>query len=272
MKALKRQDRNGARTPTDLERRYNFENIDLTLEEVEYLKKLIVVDSTLSTTSTNAVQNKVITEALNHKVNKETGKGLSSNDFTDTLLNKLNSLDTSAEENVIESISVNGTQQTVTNKNVNLKITDSFTEDYKNEIADNTEARHTHSNKTVLDGITSTTVNKWNNASSVSSYNLANYKVSGLTILRSSCVEKNNRVVINFVGTISMAANTTTVIFNLPSALQPTATKDFVVFGQSSNTDGYVGYGYVTEGGSVQIRFNTAISSYIRFSVTYDLD
>lgn len=41
----------------------------------------ITVDSSLSTTSTNPVQNKVITEELNKKVNSEAGKGLSTNDF-----------------------------------------------------------------------------------------------------------------------------------------------------------------------------------------------
>ena len=42
----------------------------------------IVIDSSLSTTSENPVQNKVITTALNDKVNTETGKGLSTNDYT----------------------------------------------------------------------------------------------------------------------------------------------------------------------------------------------
>lgn len=42
----------------------------------------IVIDSALSTASENPVQNKVITNALNAKVNTETGKGLSTNDYT----------------------------------------------------------------------------------------------------------------------------------------------------------------------------------------------
>lgn len=41
----------------------------------------ITVDSSLSTASTNPVQNKVITEELNKKVLKVDGKGLSTNDF-----------------------------------------------------------------------------------------------------------------------------------------------------------------------------------------------
>ena len=48
----------------------------------ESLGPLVVVDSALSGTSENPVQNKVITAALNSKVNAETGKGLSENDYT----------------------------------------------------------------------------------------------------------------------------------------------------------------------------------------------
>lgn len=89
IKELSRRDRNGTRTSEELRRRYRFEQIDYTQEEIDELKKKIITDSQLSNTSTNPVQNKVITEALNNKVNKETGKGLSSNDFTNELKNKL---------------------------------------------------------------------------------------------------------------------------------------------------------------------------------------
>jgi hypothetical protein len=121
-KELKRQDRNGTRTSEELRRRYKLNEIEPTVEEVEELKKLIVVDSALSTTSTNSVQNKVITAALNNKVNKEAGKGLSTNDFTNTLYDKLIDIEYNAEKNVITSISVNGKPQTITNTKVDLQI------------------------------------------------------------------------------------------------------------------------------------------------------
>lgn len=54
--------------------------------------KLVGYDTYLSTTSDNAVQNKVITEALNNKVDKIQGKGLSSEDFTTELKQKLESI------------------------------------------------------------------------------------------------------------------------------------------------------------------------------------
>lgn len=244
-------DRAKPRTPLDVERKYNFEKIDPTAEEVEKLKEERVVDDALSATSTNAVQNKVITENLNLKVSKEAGKGLSSNDFTDEYKDKI-------DENA-------GSSHTHDNKEL-LNSYSQTEEDLKSAVDNN----HTHTNKDVLDGISSDDIAIWNGMTTATTYNLSDYAVDGLTILRSSCIDKNGRVCINFVGTLSMEANTTTALFNLPSELYPATTKDFVVFGQSSNTDGYIGYGYITDGGSLQVRFNQAITSYIRFTITYD--
>ena len=47
------------------------------------------VDSSLSSSSTNPVQNKVVNTALNNKVDKVSGKGLSTNDYTTDEKNKL---------------------------------------------------------------------------------------------------------------------------------------------------------------------------------------
>ena len=55
-----------------------------------------------------------------NKVDKEEGKGLSTNDFTTTEKNKLNGIENDADVNVIESISVNGIPLSITNKNVNI--------------------------------------------------------------------------------------------------------------------------------------------------------
>jgi hypothetical protein len=65
----------------------------------EYTKKSDV-DSTLSTTSTNPVQNKVITTALGSKVDTVPGKGLSTNDYTTSEKNKLAGIAAGAEVNV----------------------------------------------------------------------------------------------------------------------------------------------------------------------------
>lgn len=56
------------------------------------------------------------------KVDKVTGKGLSTNDYTTTEKNKLSGIASGAQVNVIETIKVNNTAQTVTNKAVNITV------------------------------------------------------------------------------------------------------------------------------------------------------
>lgn len=55
-------------------------------------------------------------------VKQEAGKGLSANDLTNELLAKLNSIADGAQVNVIESVSVNGTKLTITEKGVNVQV------------------------------------------------------------------------------------------------------------------------------------------------------
>lgn len=85
-----RQDRNGVRTPVDVERRHKLGLIEKTAKEVEEIKE---IDANFSSTSTRAVQNKVITSAVNNlnnsKVNKVPGMDLSHNDFTNEYKSKL---------------------------------------------------------------------------------------------------------------------------------------------------------------------------------------
>jgi hypothetical protein len=82
----------------------------------------IVVDTEISSTSTNPVQNKVIKVELDKKVTTVSGKGLSTNDYTTSEKNKLSGIATSAQVNKIETINVNGTAQTITNKAVNISV------------------------------------------------------------------------------------------------------------------------------------------------------
>jgi hypothetical protein len=60
----------------------------------------VAVDSAMSLDSTNPVQNKVITAAVNGKVDKVTGKGLSTNDYTNDEQTKLAGIEAGAEVNV----------------------------------------------------------------------------------------------------------------------------------------------------------------------------
>lgn len=59
---------------------------------------------------------------LNAKVDKVEGKGLSTNDFTNAEKTKLDGIAEGAQTNVLESVKVNGTALTVTNKAVNVDL------------------------------------------------------------------------------------------------------------------------------------------------------
>ena len=100
-----KQDRNGVRTPVDLERRYKFGNIASQEERLKKVEEEQEIDNELSLFSTNAVANKVITQKFNEvdlaKVDKEYDKGLSSNDFTD---NDKNSIHTHSNKTVLDKI------------------------------------------------------------------------------------------------------------------------------------------------------------------------
>lgn len=86
---MKKQDLNGVRTASDVERRHNLGAISGLESDVDQLKNVdLVVDTSLSVNSEHPVQNAVITRALNglnaNKVDKVEGKELSDNNFTDT--------------------------------------------------------------------------------------------------------------------------------------------------------------------------------------------
>lgn len=60
--------------------------------------------------------------AIDGKVDKETGKGLSSNDYTNEEKTKLEGIAEGAQVNVIETVKVNGVAQTVTGKAVDISV------------------------------------------------------------------------------------------------------------------------------------------------------
>lgn len=82
-----------------------------------------------------------------NKVDKEAGKGLSTNDYTTVEKTKLSNIAANAQVNVIETVKVNGTALTPSSKAVNIDLsgkvdkvtgkglsTNDFTDDYKNKI------------------------------------------------------------------------------------------------------------------------------------------
>ena len=100
------------------------------------------VDSTLSSTSTNPVQNKVVNTALGNKVDKVDGKELSSNDFTDALLTKLNGIATGATKVTVDTALSSTSANPVQNKAVYNAINDILTR-VNGMIADAPEAYDT---------------------------------------------------------------------------------------------------------------------------------
>lgn len=82
----------------------------------------VTVDTTLSSTSTNAIQNKAVNTALGNKVDKVSGKGLSTNDYTTDEKNKLSGIASGAEVNVITGIKRNGTALTPTDKVIDISV------------------------------------------------------------------------------------------------------------------------------------------------------
>lgn len=75
-------------------------------------------------TALTALETKVTenTTAINSKVDKEEGKGLSSNDYTDAEKSKLEGIAEGAQVNVIETVKVNGTALTPTDKVVDITV------------------------------------------------------------------------------------------------------------------------------------------------------
>lgn len=83
----------------------------------------ITIDSQPTEGSTNAVSSGGVYSALAGKVDTENGKGLSTEDYTSAEKTKLGGIETGAEVNTIESISVNGTAVAPdANKNVALTV------------------------------------------------------------------------------------------------------------------------------------------------------
>lgn len=63
-----------------------------------------------------------INEAVSGKVDAAPGKGLSTNDFTDTLLEKLENIESGAQVNKIEKIDIGGSTADIVNKTINIPI------------------------------------------------------------------------------------------------------------------------------------------------------
>ena len=87
-----------------------------------------VVDAELSTTSENPVQNKTIKAALDEKVDKETGKGLSTEDYTTAEKTKLAGIEEEANKTIVDNTLSTTSENPVQNKIVKGAVDDLTTE------------------------------------------------------------------------------------------------------------------------------------------------
>lgn len=121
-------------------------------------------DSFLNLTGLSYYHNKIkalfaTKTELGDKVDKVSGKGLSTNDYTTTEKNKLNGIATGAQVNVIETIKVNNTALTPSSKAVNITVPTALSDltNDGNFVTDasyvHTDNNYTSAEKTKLSGI-----------------------------------------------------------------------------------------------------------------------
>lgn len=105
---------------------------------------------------------------LNGKVDTEAGKGLSTNDFTTALKNKLDGIASGAQVNVIEGINVNSSAVTPTNKIVSLTIPTALSDLDPNASSLVHDANYVHTDN----NFTTTLLNKLNGIASGAEVNV----------------------------------------------------------------------------------------------------
>lgn len=77
---------------------------------------------------TNKAEVSYVDAAANKKVDKVTGKSLSTNDFTNTLKNKLDGMEVGAKDNTIELITRNGSNLPIAGKTVDIEVPTALSE------------------------------------------------------------------------------------------------------------------------------------------------
>lgn len=80
------------------------------------------VDLYFADVKTSASDNTTLASALGNKVDKVTGKGLSTEDYTSAEKTKLAGIASGAEVNVLEGVQINGTDLSITSKKVNIPL------------------------------------------------------------------------------------------------------------------------------------------------------
>lgn len=146
---------------TDLSNYYSRDEIDDIVRVIEDSVDNIYVALTTHTTATNphnvtasqvgAYSKTETDDLLDDKVDKVTGKGLSTNDYTTAEKTKLAGIEAGANNYVLPDDVVQDENYVHTDNN--------YSADEKSKVEANTTARHTHSNKALLDTYDQTNAN-----------------------------------------------------------------------------------------------------------------
>ena len=151
---------------------------------------------------------------VGEKVDKVSGKGLSTNDYTTAEKNKLSGIATGAQVNVIESVKVNGTAQTITSKAVDITVPTALS-DLTNDGNFVTDASYVHTDN----NYTTTEKNKLSGIASGAEVNqnaFSNIKVGSTTVAADSKTDT-----VEFVGsgvTITPDATNDKITFTVAAA------------------------------------------------------
>jgi len=141
------------------------------------------IDTAMSDTSTNGVQNKVI-KAYADNINTTLTSSIS------TINTKLNGIETGAEVNVIESVKVNGTALTVTSKSVDVTVP-TKTSDLTNDSDYQTSTQVTTSIENAVPTKTSELTNDSDYQTSTQATNAINATVSSAVTYKGSLTSAN---------------------------------------------------------------------------------
>ncbi len=177
--------------------------------------------------------------ALAGKVDKVTGKGLSTNDYTTAEKTKLTGIETGAQVNKIESVKVNGTAVTITNKAVDLTVPTKLT-DLTNDGDFVTDADYVHTDNNY------TTAEK-NKLSGIAAGAQANI-IEGITVNGTAATVTNKIAAITTPAKVSDLTNDSG--FQTSSQVSTSitnATKDFITGTQADSKISTALNGYATQ-------------------------
>ena len=187
-------------------------------------------------------------------VEKETGKGLSTNDYTTAEKNKLAGIETGAEVNVIEEIEINGVEATISGK----KATATIQAGAIDSISVNGVAQTIDANKNV-DITVPTKVSDLNNDSGFVTNavnDLVNYYTKSNTYTKT---EVNNLV-------SSLSGLTIEIVQALPTEYISTSTIYFVPKSTSKTNNVYDEYVYVNNNWELIGNTELDLSGYVQTS------